>query len=323
MLIDIFLIIVGFAFLVGGADLLVRGSSNIAKRFHIPEIIIGLTIVAIGTSMPELFITISSAKRGAADLILGNAIGSNIINLMLIFALTALIRPIEIEKDVKIMHLPVTLLTTLVILIMGMGVLGSEPDVINKSDGVFLVFLYAIYFLYPVVIEVRDIWNTDEEEKKTHKKPKVNILFSVLAVLFGILFLRIGGDVVVDIATKLALSFGVSERVIGLTIVAFGTALPELVTSIFAALKNEVGLATGNLLGSCILNICLILGTGAIITPLDFSSEIHASVLILAGGIIFIWASCFFGEKNKITRPKALILLATFVVYMISLFIPA
>ena len=300
MLIDIFLIIVGFAFLVGGADLLVRGSSNIAKRFHIPEIIIGLTIVAIGTSMPELFITISSAKREAADLILGNAIGSNIINLMLIFALTALIRPIEIEKDVKIMHLPVTLLTTLVILIMGMGILGSEP----------------------VIIEVRDIWNTDEEEKKTHKKPKVNILFSILAVLFGILFLRIGGDIVVDIATKLALSFGVSERVVGLTIVAFGTALPELVTSIFAALKNEVGLATGNLLGSCILNTCLILGTGAIITPLEFSSEIHASVLILAGGIIFIWASCFFGEKNKITRPKALVLLATFTVYMISLFIP-
>lgn len=322
MLIDIFLIIVGFAFLVGGADLLVRGSSNIAKRFHIPEIIIGLTIVAIGTSMPELFITISSAKKEAAELIIGNAIGSNIINLMLIFALTALIRPISIEKDVRIMHLPVTLLTTLVIIIMGLGVLGSEPDVINKADGFFLIFLYAIYFLYPIIIEIKDIWDTDEKEKKTHKKSKINILFSTLFILFGILFLKLGGDMVVDIASKLALSFGVSERVIGLTIVAFGTALPELVTSIFAALKNEVGLATGNLLGSCILNTCLILGTGAIITPLNFSDEIHASLLILTGGIIFIWMSCYVGQKNTITKPKALVLLATFIVYMISLFIP-
>ncbi len=321
MLTDIFLIIVGFAFLVGGADLLVKGSSNIAKRFHIPEIIIGLTIVALGTSLPELFITISSANKGSAELVLGNAIGSNIINLMLIFALTALIKPIKVEKDVRIMHLPVALLTTLIIIIMGLGVLGSEPSIISKADGVFLIALYLLYFLYPIIIEVKNIWKTDEEEKIKHKKSKINIFLSFIFVFIGIISLKIGGDLVSDIATKIAIRSGLSERTVGLTIVALGTALPELVTSVFAALKNEVGLATGNLVGSCIINICLILGTGAIITPLGFSNDIYISLILLSASIVFIWLSCYVGEKRTITRPKALVLLAAFTVYMISLFV--
>ena len=321
MLTDIFLIIVGFAFLVGGADLLVKGSSNIAKRFHIPEIIIGLTIVALGTSLPELFITISSANKGSEELVLGNAIGSNIINLMLIFALTALIKPIKVEKDVRIMHLPVALLTTLIIIIMGLGALGSEPSIISKADGVFLIALYLIYFLYPIIIEVKNIWKTDEEEKIKHKKSKINIFLSFIFVFIGIISLKIGGDLVSDIATKIAIRSGLSERTVGLTIVALGTALPELVTSVFAALKNEVGLATGNLVGSCIINICLILGTGAIITPLVFSNDIYISLILLSASIVFIWLSCYVGEKRTITRPKALVLLATFTVYMISLFV--
>ena len=321
MLTDIFLIIVGFAFLVGGADLLVKGSSNIAKRFHIPEIIIGLTIVALGTSLPELFITISSANKGSEELVLGNAIGSNIINLMLIFALTALIKPIKVEKDVRIMHLPVALLTTLIIIIMGLGALGSEPSIISKADGVFLIALYLIYFLYPIIIEVKNIWKTDEEEKIKHKKSKINIFLSFIFVFIGIISLKIGGDLVSDIATKIAIRSGLSERTVGLTIVALGTALPELVTSVFAALKNEVELATGNLVGSCIINICLILGTGAIITPLGFSNDIYISLILLSASIVFIWLSCYVGEKRTITRPKALVLLATFTVYMISLFV--
>ena len=321
MLTDIFLIIVGFAFLVGGADLLVKGSSNIAKRFQIPEIIIGLTIVALGTSLPELFITISSANKGSAELVLGNAIGSNIINLMLIFALTALIKPIKIEKDVRIMHIPVALLTTLIIIIMGLGVLGSEPSIISKADGVFLIALYLIYFLYPIIIEVKNIWKTDEEEKIKHKKSKINISLSVIFIFIGIISLKIGGDLVSDIATKIAIRSGLSERTIGLTIVALGTALPELVTSVFAALKNEAGLATGNLVGSCIINICLILGTGAIITPLGFSNDIYISLILLSASIVFICLSCYVGEKSTITRPKALVLLSTFTVYMISLFV--
>lgn len=321
MLITISLIIVGFLLLIIGADLLVRGSSNIAKRFHIPEITIGLTIVALGTSMPEFMITISSATKGATDLIIGNAIGSNICNLLLILGVTAILRPIKLEKDVKSVHLPVAYLSTIVILIMGIGLYGSEPSVITKNDGKLLIGLYFIYFIYPIVVEIKDIWKTAQEEKRSKEKPKVNILLSLLYVIIGVILLKFGGDTVVDKASELATIFGISERVIGLTIVAIGTALPELVTSIIATVKDEGGLAVGNLIGSCILNSFLILGTGAIITPLIFSSEFINNLLLLAGAIIFIWVSCFIGKKDTITRYKAGILLATYLVYMIQLFV--
>lgn len=321
MLITIALIIVGFLLLIVGADLLVRGSSNIAKRFHIPEMIIGLTIVALGTSMPELMITVSSATKGATDLIIGNAIGSNICNLLLVLGVTAILRPIKMEEDVKIVHLPVAYLSTIAILIMGIGLYGSEPSVITKNDGKLLIVLYFIYFLYPILIEIKDVWKAAKDEKKNKEKPKVSILLSLVYIIIGVMLLKFGGDLVVDEASELAAVFGISERVIGLTIVAIGTALPELVTSIIAAVKDEGGLAVGNLIGSCILNAFLILGTGAIITPLVFSSEFINNLLLLAASIIFIWISCFIGKKDTITRYKAGVLLAAYVVYMIQLFV--
>lgn len=321
MLITIALIIVGFLLLIVGADLLVRGSSNIAKRFHIPEMIIGLTIVALGTSMPELMITVSSATKGTTDLIIGNAIGSNICNLLLVLGVTAILRPIKMEEDVKIVHLPVAYLSTIAILIMGIGLYGSEPSVITKNDGKLLIVLYFIYFLYPILIEIKDVWKAAKDEKKNKEKPKVSILLSLVYIIIGVMLLKFGGDLVVDEASELAAVFGISERVIGLTIVAIGTALPELVTSIIAAVKDEGGLAVGNLIGSCILNAFLILGTGAIITPLVFSSEFINNLLLLAASIIFIWISCFIGKKDTITRYKAGVLLAAYVVYMIQLFV--
>lgn len=321
MLITIALIIVGFLLLIVGADLLVRGSSNIAKRFHIPEMIIGLTIVALGTSMPELMITVSSATKGATDLIIGNAIGSNICNLLLVLGVTAILRPIKMEEDVKIVHLPVAYLSTIAILIMGIGLYGSEPSVITKNDGKLLIVLYFIYFLYPILIEIKDVWKAAKDEKKNKEKPKVSILLSLVYIIIGVMLLKFGGDLVVDEASELAAIFGISERVIGLTIVAIGTALPELVTSIIAAVKDEGGLAVGNLIGSCILNAFLILGTGAIITPLAFSSEFINNLLLLAASIIFIWISCFIGKEDTITRYKAGVLLVAYVVYMIQLFV--
>lgn len=320
MLTNILLIVVGFVLLIVGADLLVRGSSNIAKRFHIPEMIIGLTIVAIGTSMPELVVTISSAYKGATDLIIGNAIGSNIFNLLLILGITAALRPIKLEKDVKIVHLPVAYVSTLAILAMGLGVFGSEKGIINKHDGQVLIILYFIYFLYPILVEAIDIWKTGRENKLHHEKPKINIFLSLIFIIIGAVLLKYGGDIVVDEASELALIFGLSERVIGLTIVAIGTALPELITSIIAVVKDEGGLAVGNLVGSCILNSFLVLGTGALITPLAFSSEFNENLMLLAGIILFIWISCFIGKKDTITRYEAGVLLTAFVFYMIRLF---
>jgi len=320
MLEAILLIIVGFLLLIFGADLLVRGSSNIANRFHIPEMIIGLTIVAFGTSMPELVITISSANKGATDLIMGNAIGSNLCNLLFILGITAMLRPIELEKDVKIVHLPVAYVSTLAVLAMGLGLLGSEKGFINRTDGKLLVLLYFIYFLYPIIIEIKDIWKTGKENKKNHQKQKSNLLLSLVFIIIGVVLLKFGGDLVVDEASELAVFFGLSERVIGLTIVAIGTALPEMITSIIAVVKGEGGLAVGNLVGSCILNSFLILGVGAMITPLAFSREFNENLILLAATILFIWVSCFVGKKDTITRYKAGVLLTMFVFYMWQLF---
>jgi len=320
MLITSLLIVLGFILLIVGADLLVRGSSNIAKRFHIPEMIIGITIVAIGTSMPELMITISSAYKGATDLIIGNAIGSNLCNLLFILGITAILRPIKLEKDVKIVHLPVAYISTFAILAMGLGLWGSQKGVINASDGRLLIILYLIYFMYPILIEIKDIWKTGRENKKNHEKPKINVFVSLIFIAIGVVLLKLGGDLVVDEASELATVFGISERVIGLTIVAIGTALPEMVTSILAVVKDDEGLAVGNLVGSCILNSFLILGTGAVITPLAFSIEFIDNLTLLATATIFIWLSCFIGKKDTITRYKAGVLLAMFIYYMWSLF---
>ena len=313
------MLIIGFFLLILGADLLVKGSSNIAQKFHIPEMVIGLTIVAIGTSMPELVITISSANHNATELIIGNAIGSNLCNLLLIMGIISILRPINIDKETRFIHLPVALISTIVILGLGVGILGSPQNVINKTDGLILVILYLIYFLYPIVIEIKDIMTSIKENKKKHIKTK-NILSSIIFIVLGVILLKYGGDLVVDTATEIALKYGISESVIGLTIVAIGTALPELITSIIAVIKKDDDLAIGNLIGSCILNSFLILGTGAIITPLNFSKSFIYDLILLAFTIILIWIFCFVGKKNTITRSKAIILLTLYLGYMINLF---
>ena len=232
------MLIIGFLLLVFGADWLVKGSSNIAKKFHISEVIIGLTIVALGTSMPELIITITSASKNATDLIIGNAIGSNLCNLLLIMGVTAILRPIEIDKETRDIHLPVALISTIIILGLGLGVLGSSNNVISRVDGIILVGLYFMYFLYPVFVEIKNIRESVEENKKKHVKTK-GFISSILFIILGIVSLKLGGDMVVDEATAIAIKYGLTERVIGLTIVAVGTALPELVTSIIAVIKKE------------------------------------------------------------------------------------
>ncbi len=313
------MLIIGFVLLVLGADLLVKGSSNIAKKFHIPEILIGLTIVAIGTSLPELVITMSSAKNNATDLIIGNAIGSNLCNLLLILGIVSIIKPIKIDKQTRFIHLPVAFLSTIMILGLALGILGSTPNVITRIDGIILVVMYCLYFLYPIFVEFKDISQAIKENKQNHVKTK-NIFSSVLFVLIGVIALKYGGDLVVSETSKIASNYGISERIIGLTIVAIGTALPELITSVVAVIKKEEDLAIGNLVGSCILNAFLIVGIGAIITPLKFSISFLYNLLLLSYSILLIGAFSFIGKDNTITRFKGAILLIIYILYMVSLF---
>ena len=237
MLFDILLIVIGFVFLVLGADVLVKGCSDIAKKFHIPEVIIGLTIVAIGTSMPEIIITIDSAIAGHADLIIGNAIGSNLCNILLILGLISLIRPVEIENETKRIHIPAAIISTILVMIIGNGLLGTGKFIITKIEGFILLGLSIIYFSLPIVTAIKDIRKTQCKEETENNK--ISTIKAIINIILGIILLKYGSDFVVDNSIKLAEEFNVSQRVIGLTIIAIGTALPELITSIVASIKKD------------------------------------------------------------------------------------
>ena len=321
MLINILIVISGFILLVIGADLLVRGASNIAKKFYIPEMLIGLTIVALGTSAPELIITITSAQSGATDLIIGNAIGSNLCNLLLILGLMAIIHPILIDEEAKKIHIPVSLLSAIVILILELCNLGSARAFIDRIDGILLVILFITYFSFPIFTEIKDIKKAFKENINNEESKKINVFVSIIFIAIGVILLKFGGDFVVDNATLIAEHFNISERVIGLTIVAIGTAMPELVTSIVSIIRKDTDLAVGNLVGSCVLNLFLILGIGAIITPLEFSNEFNQNLILLIVANFILWMFNFIGKKNIITRFKGIILLGFFSLYIAGLFI--
>lgn len=315
----ILMIIIGFVLLVLGAELLVRGASNIAKKFHITEMLIGLTIVAIGTSAPELIITITSANSGATDLIIGNAIGSNLCNLLLILGLMAIIHPIIIDKEVRKIHLPIAILAPIILLIMEILQIRSEQFNLDKADGIILIILFELYFLYPIIKEIKGIVKTIKEDNE--KTSNINLFKSIFIFIVGVILLKYGGDFVVDNATNIAEQLNVPERVIGLTIIAIGTAMPELVTSIIAVLKKDTDLAVGNLVGSCIFNIFLILGVGASITQLEFSTEFNQNLILLIVSTFIVWLFNFIGKKNVLTRSKGVILLLIFSFYIVNLFV--
>ena len=319
MFFNIIMIILGFGLLVLGADFLVKGSSNIAKKFHIPEMLIGLTIVALGTSAPELIITISSATSGANDLILGNAIGSNLCNLLFILGLMCVIRPIEIEKDAVKVHIPMAFISAVIILCFSFGIF-STPNVIDRRDGIILIIMFILYFSYPIFTEIKDIKKAYKENMKSDKFKDIKISVSIFFIIIGIVLLKYGGDFVVDYATNIAMEFNVPERVIGLTIIAIGTAMPELVTSIVAVIKKDTDLAVGNLVGSCVLNLFLILGVGAILIPLNFSQDFNYNLIYLIISTFIIWCFNFVGKKHILTRWKGLILLLMFSFYIVKLF---
>ena len=310
MLFEIFMIILGFALLILGANLLVKGSTNIAKKFNIPEILIGLTVIALGTSAPELIITITSATKGLPNLIIGNAIGSNLCNILLILGLIAIIMPIKIDKEAKNIHIPISSLATIIVFIMGIN------GMINKVEGIVLLLLFIIYFTYPILIEIKSVGKAINSPS-----PKSSTLIPILSILIGVILLKYGGDFVIDYSTRLAERFSISQTVIGLTILSLGTSFPELVTSIVAVLKKDNDLAVGNIIGSCILNILLIIGVGATIEPILYANEFNKNLFLLIISTLLIWLFNYIGKKNAITRLKGIVLVLIYGVYIINLFI--
>lgn len=318
MLWNIVLIIIGFILLIKGADFLVDGSSSIAKKFHIPEIIIGLTIVSIGTSMPELFVSITSAINGYSDMAVGNVIGSNICNLLLILGLSAIIKPVLFQKQTKNIEIPMSVAITVIF-----GIFANTNTGISKMEAFILIFMFLLFIAYTIFSGLKSMEDKSRDDKKVNdsKGFKNSVLFNILVVILGIVALKYGGDFVVDGAVFIAKKFSVSDAVISLTILAIGTSLPELVTSVTAAFKGNSDIAIGNIIGSNIFNILLIIGVSAVIKPITYNVGYNIQMIILMLGMLLLFSFPFIPPKDKISRNNGFFLLGLYVIYMILLFV--
>lgn len=318
MILSAIFIIIGFVFLIKGADFLVDGSSSIAKKFHIPEIIIGLTIVSIGTSMPELFVSITSAINGYSDMAVGNVIGSNICNLLLILGLSAIIKPVLFQKQTKNIEIPMSVAITVIF-----GIFANTNTGISKIEAFILIFMFLLFIAYTIFSGLKSMEDKSRDDKKVNdsKGFKNSVLFNILVVILGIVALKYGGDFVVDGAVFIAKKFSVSDAVISLTILAIGTSLPELVTSVTAAFKGNSDIAIGNIIGSNIFNILLIIGVSAVIKPITYNVGYNIQMIILMLGMLLLFSFPFIPPKDKISRNNGFFLLGLYVIYMILLFV--
>lgn len=324
----VILIIIGFALLIKGADLLVIGASRIAKKFNIPEIIIGLTVVAIGTSLPELVVSTTSALTGHSDIALGNVVGSNISNLFLILGACSIIKPLVFKKETIFMENPFVILITGLLFFLCLNNGGTQ---ISRLEGALLLLLCIIFILYNIIMAKRgekeennekiESSNLEGQAVETIKEePKqIDTYKAILFIVLGILTLKYGGDFVVDNAVVIAAAMGISEKLISLTIVAISTSLPELITSMTATFKGEADLAIGNIVGSQTFNILLILGASSILSPIAYTASYNRDmVLLLTGSIVFALFP-FIGEKNKMTRENGILFVIVYIVYMVNI----
>jgi cation:H+ antiporter len=318
MIISIILIILGFILLIKGADLLVDGASNVAQKFHIPEIIIGLTIVSIGTSMPELFVSSTSTLNGSSDMAIGNIIGSNLCNLLLILGLSTIIKPVKFKRETRMIELPMCLLVTIIFVILCNT--GLE---ISREEAIALIILFILFIIYTIIMAKKgEQFDKDETiiEIQTENQ-QMSVFESILFIVLGIIGLKIGGDLTVDNATVIARMFNVSEKIIGLTILAIGTSLPELVTSVTAAIKGNSDIAIGNIIGSNIFNILLIIGVSALISPLVYNVTYNVQMAILILAMIVLALFPMIPPKNEMSRLNGTIYFIMYIIYMIFLFV--
>ena len=309
VIIQIALLALGFVLLVKGADWFVEGASKVAEKFGIPQLVIGLTIVAIGTSLPEAAVSVSAALKGSAEITIGNIVGSNILNVLLILGLTSVIRPIAVQKSTVRYEIPFVVVVSA--LLMGIG---YTDNTVGRVDGMILWALLICYLIYLLVIAKKGDGPAEETPEEEKQMPVWKML--VLIVLGGVMIV-IGSDVAVDAATELARIFGMSERLIGLTIVAFGTSLPELVTSATAALKGKSDIAVGNIVGSNIFNILFVVGTSALITPVAYSADFLVDSIVCIASVVLLWL-CVFKNK-RLGRPGGAVMLLGYAGYFVYL----
>ncbi len=314
---DYFLLVIGFVLLIKGADIFVDGASTIAKKIGIPSVIVGLTIVSLGTSAPELAVSIISALNGSNDIAVGNVLGSNLFNSLMVLGVTTIVLPLIIIKSKIRNDFFVCIGVSLLLLFLTFNgkIFGSESNILSRFDGIILIILCICYVAYLVFKSFKT-----ENEPLTEKEKNANVFAKIFLMVIGVIAIVYGGDFVVDSTSNIAKNFGMSEKLVGLTIVAMGTSLPELVTSIVASLKGENDIALGNVLGSNIFNILLILGVSSAISPIVVSPSMFFDFIYLIAITLFIFILVFLLGKNKekkLTRFEGFILVALYAAYMI------
>ena len=306
MLFQILLLALGFVMLVKGADWFVGGAVCIADRFHIPPIIIGLTIVAMGTSAPEAAVSITSAFQGAADITIGNIAGSNILNVFVILGLSAAIIPLSVTKSTIKVDLPFLLAVTVLMLVLGFD------GMISFVDGVIFIVCFIAYLAYLINHTIKYSAQVEDEDVSTMDMPK-----AIPMLIIGLAIVVLGSRFAVNAATEIARILGMSERTIGLTIVALGTSLPELVTSVSAAIKGNADIAVGNIVGSNLFNILFVVGISSLIIPVPFAKAFIVDTIIIIASTVFLIAVS--ARKRKLPRWSGLVMLAGYAGYLVYL----
>ena len=313
MLTEIVLLVIGLLLLVKGADFLVDGASALAKKYKISDLAIGLTIVAFGTSMPELVVNVIASIQNHQDIVLGNVIGSNNFNIFLILGIAGLISPLIVQSSTIWKEIPISFGAVLLLYIFANDFFSIDSQIISRIDGIILLVLFGL-FLYYVYKQLK----TDNSELElTHKNFSNQKI--TLYIIIGLTGLTFGGRFVVINAVEIAKMLGVSEKIIGITILAAGTSLPELATSVMAAIKRNNDIAVGNIIGSNIFNIFLILSVSSLINPIKFNVVFNTDLYILAGGTIFLFIAMFTGKKKKLDRWEAALLLLSYSIYTVYL----
>lgn len=308
------LLVVGFVGLIKGADFFVDGASNVAKRLKVPTLIIGLTIVAMGTSLPETAVSISASIAGSNSLAISNVSGSNLFNLLVVVGLCAIMQTVEVDKDTIKRDIPYSILAAVLLIIFGM--VGTEGHVLGRIDGFILLAFFA-FFLFLMIKSALKARNNEHVAPGSEEEEVVtqSVLMSCVSIIGGAAAIAIGGDWVVDSASTLAMAFGMSETLVGLTIVAVGTSLPELVTSVVAAKKGEVDMALGNAIGSNVFNILMVLGVAAIISPIDFIMNNAVDILAVVVATVACWL--VVAKKKQMNRTMGIIMVVSYFAYMV------
>lgn len=310
MIILIVLISIGFVALIFGANWLVDGASALAKKYNVSDLIIGLTIVSFGTSAPELVVNSVASFNGYSDIILGNILGSNNFNLFITLGVAGLIYPMWVQRSTVLKEIPISLIAAIALLLLANNFFLSDTSGISRIDGLILLSCFAGFIFY-VFKQMKSGAEPIEEVTYIHKS-NIKIWSFIIIGLAGLI---IGGQLVVDNGVELATRLGVSEKIIGLTIIAIGTSLPELLTSVVAATKKNTGIAIGNIIGSNIFNIFLILSVSSLIAPISYNISFNTDIYILLGGTLFLLLMMFIGKRYKLDRWGAALLLIFYLAY--------